>query len=262
MKIDFKGKKINFDSKGEGKTVVFLHGFLENSTMWDFFADSLSRKFNVVVIDLPGHGESDVVAEIQSMELVAEVVKAVLDSLDIKKCMLVGHSMGGYASLAFADIYPAMLSGLVLFHSHAMEDNEQGKINRDRTVAIVEKNSADFVSMFIPDLFAPNNREKFNEVIERQKDFAKAMPKEGIIASLKGMKTRTSKLELLSQIDVPVMFIAGKEDSRIPVDKMMQQVALPKHSELLLLGDTGHMSWVEEEEKTAVALFSFVLRNL
>jgi len=262
MKILFKEKEISFESIGEGSTIVFLHGFMENRLMWNAFSNTLSKKFNVITIDLPGHGESEVVAPVQSMELMADAVKAVLDTLEIKKCMLVGHSMGGYISLAFADMYPDMMSGLVLFHSHAMEDSEQVKKNRERTANIIEKDSVGYISMFIPDLYAKKNIERCSEEIERQKKFAKDMPKQGIIASLLGMKTRTDKLKLLSQIDIPVLFIAGKQDSRIPLEKMMKQVAVPKYAELVLFADAGHMSWIEEETTTVKALSSFAERML
>ena len=87
---------------------------------------------------------------------------------------------------------------------------------------------------------------------------ANAMPKESVIAAMAGMKKRTSTVDILMDTQVPVLFIAGKHDSRIPLEKTLAQAALPTTSQILILGDSGHMSWIEEEKKTSTALDGFM----
>lgn len=262
MKLAINDKKISYNQYGKGQTIVLLHGFLENKNIWSGVVDRLSRDFHVVTVDLPGHGESDVLEPVHEMGSMAAVVKEILSSLDVGKCLLVGHSMGGYVSLALAELFPQMVSGLVLFHSQAAADDEEGKRNRERTVKVVEENRAGFIGNFIPDLFAPGNAEKFEEEVVNLKQQAMQTSKEGIIAALKGMKERSGKLGLLHSIMAPVLFICGKQDSRIPVDKILNQVAMPQHAEALLLENTGHMGFIENSEKTEEALHHFALRVL
>ena len=258
--IKYNNASINFTDKGEGDAIVLLHGFLESLKIWDEFSDKLSKKFRVICIDLPGFGKSDYIAEVHSMELYAEVVKSVLDSLQIEKCTMFGHSMGGYVTLAFAEKYSKMLNGLSLFHSHATADSDKTKENRDRTVEIVKLNRKGFINQFIPDLFAPENVEKFHDEIEELKENGRQTTKESVIAALIGMKERSGKLKILINTDLPIQFIIGKQDSRIPYNEVMVQASLPKYSEIILLGNAGHMAYLEEKEITLKAVRCFAMK--
>ncbi len=260
--VDFKDKRIAFTQEGNGPALVLLHGFLENKQMWKRFADFLKEDFQIIAIDLPGFGESDVFGDCHTMDFMAEAVKAVLDQLDIKECVVAGHSMGGYTALAFGENYPEMLKGLCLFHSHASEDPEEVKQNRLRTIDIVNKDRTGFITHFIPDLFAPDNRAYFAAQIDELKKRAIEHPAQGITAALAGMKERPSRVNFLSQTKAPVLFIAGKQDSRIPLNKVMAQAMLPQHAEMLILGQVGHMGWLEDEYNTIHNLRCFAYKAL
>lgn len=256
--VDFESNKIHFDDQGDGPAVVLLHGFLESLDMWDYFSKHLSKNFRVIAIDLPGHGKSDIYNSSLSMTIMAEWVKAVLDHLKIKHCVLVGHSMGGYTALEFVKQFPKMIRGFTLFHSHASADTEEARENRRRTIKIVKLDKAGFIKEFIPDLFAEENDEKYADEIAELQQRAAETPPQGIIAALEAMRDRSDKIELLLNAEVPVLFIAGKEDKRIPVQNIMAQAILPKHSEVLLLGNVGHMGFIEAREETLDMLTCFV----
>jgi len=247
--ISYQNAKINYTDTGKGPAIVLLHGFLESLEMWDEFAEKLAEDFRVVCIDLPGFGKSGMLGEIHTMETFADSVKTVLDQLKISECVIIGHSMGGYISLVFSEKYPEMLKGLGIFHSHAAEDDPVGKKNRDRGIAAIIQNHVGFAREFIQDLFAPENVRKLSTEINIFKERAGKISKEAIIAAMAGMRDRTSKLDVLAAIDVPVLFIAGKQDTRIPLKKVMEQVILPKHAELLVLGNVGHMGFLEAKEE-------------
>src|SRR5690554_2620694 len=106
MFIDYKGTRIHYKVSDKGPSLVLLHGFLESSTMWATVSPMLSQKNTVINIDLPGHGKSEVASKIHSMELMAEIVHHVLENTETKTATFIGHSMGGYVSLAFAELYP------------------------------------------------------------------------------------------------------------------------------------------------------------
>jgi pimeloyl-ACP methyl ester carboxylesterase len=258
--VNFKGKTINFESRGQGRVVVLLHGFLGALQIWNHFSEELAKNYQVVAVDLPGHGQSEVLEEVHSMDLMAESVKAVLDELRITECVIVGHSMGGYVALAFADIFPEMVRGIGLFHSQATADTEEVKENRRRTVNIVKMNRGGFISQFIPDLFAEASVSLFQEEVEALKNMALKTPAEGIIAAIEGMKQRTGKLDLLMKSKIPFLFIAGKKDPRIPVQNIMAQAMLPDHSEVLILANVGHMGFVEAKAQTLNMIKGFLVQ--
>jgi len=260
--IEFRGKKVSFESSGQGPAVVLLHGFLENRTIWKNFARRLSTSFRVITIDLPGFGESDHFADNLSIDDMAETVHAVLKSVKVNSCVMAGHSMGGYVTLAFAEKYPRMLRGFVLFHSHAGADSPEAAENRERTIAVVEKDHHGFIKNFIPGLFDPANVKKFSREIAELGQMADKTPKEGIIAALRGMKIRPDRQHVLMNAKVPVLFIIGKNDSRVPLEVIMPQALLPAHSEVLLLDHTGHMGFIEAKEKTFSCIKSFAARLL
>ena len=258
--IKYKNKQINYSDSGQGNVLVLLHGFLESLEMWKIFSAELTKYFRVISIDLPGFGKSDCIEDVNLMELMAEVVKFVLDSLQIKKCVMAGHSMGGYITLAFADKFPEMLKGICLFHSQALPDTPEVKLNRERSIEIIKSQRENFINRFIPDLFAPSNLKLFKHEIEELQEKAGKTTAKGIIAAMEGMKNREGKLEFLSITDIPVLFIAGKQDPRVPIDKVMAQAILPKHSEMLILGDVAHMGHIEDKEATLKTLKYFVMK--
>jgi len=258
--ITHKGAKIAYTIIGTGEVIVLLHGFLEDLSMWDELGANLSLTNKVIAIDLPGFGNSGMISNNHSMSLMAETVSEILKNESVDKCTVVGHSMGGYVALAFASLYQSSLLGIVLFHSQAAEDDIITKKNRDRTIEIVKNNHAKFISSFIPSLFTEENAIKFAKKIETIVEKSILTKNEGIIAALAGMRDREDYLLLLSRLNIPVLFIAGKQDSRIPISKILKQIELPKNAESLILENVGHMGFIEAKELTYKAVKQFVSR--
>lgn len=260
--VNFLDGQINYTVSGSGEAVVLLHGFLEDHTIWNNFSDRLSKNYTVITIDLPGFGKSSIFSELHTMDFMAKSVKHVLDKENTKYCVLTGHSMGGYVSLAFASLYPEMLKGFVLFHSQAAADNEEGKINRNRTIDIVKGDHSSFIHAFIPTLFAEKNIPAYPGEIEQLRVVSANTSKEGIVAALAGMRDRDDSLQLISEIEIPVFFIIGKQDSKISLNTVLGQLALPANCEALILDEVGHMGFIEAEEITYLALEHFIERNI
>ena len=256
------GKKIAFTDKGTGKAIVLIHGFTETSAIWDRFARDLSKDFRVITIDLPGFGKSECIAEVHTMDLFAGVIREVLLSCGIRKCLMTGHSMGGFATLAFARKYPRMLSSICLFHSHPFEDTPEAKINRERTVEVIRKSRQNFLFQFIPSLFAPGSQEKYRRDILRLENAASRITLESLIAATEGMKQRPDSTGLLKTLKIPVLFIVGMKDSRAPLDRIGEMILLPQHSESLILKNIGHMGYIEARKETFRTLKSFAENTL
>lgn len=251
---------VHYQIKGSGPAIVLLHGFMESMEMWHPFLPSLTKDFSVVMIDLPGHGKSQCIDKVHSMPLMAKQVKKVLDKENIYRCTMIGHSMGGYVSLAFGRSYPEYLNGLVLFHSHPDKDNEEAKKNRERTIEIVKKDKAGFISRFVSSLYHEPNRERLKFKIERQQEVAGNMKPEGITAALEGMKARESAVSFLEETSIPILFIIGKQDSRANHKRLLEHIGRPSHSEALILDQVGHMGFHEAEHVTLNTIHNFALK--
>ncbi|MDQ3046813.1 MAG: alpha/beta fold hydrolase, partial [Bacteroidota bacterium] len=124
---EFKKTKVRYSDTGKGRVIVLIHGFLCSHEVWSEFVKHLSKRFRVITVDLPGHGDTASIGYYHSMELLAQSVKAVLDKAGVRRYVLAGHSMGGYAALAFAELFPENVSGLCLFNSTSYADTEDKK---------------------------------------------------------------------------------------------------------------------------------------
>mgnify|MGYP001231122076 CR=1 FL=1 len=254
----YKHFNIHYKHQGTGHTVVLIHGFTESLNIWNEFSERLSEFYHVVTVDLPGHGLSECVANVHTMEIMADCIKTVLAELGIKECVIIGHSMGGYVTLAFAEENPAMVRGLGLFHSNAFPDSAETIKNRMRTNNIIKNNHFNFLSEFIPSLFAPANQMKFVSEINAMVNESKRMSADAVIAANSGMAERPDRTHVLKNASCPVLFIAGKLDTRIPFDKVVEQIGMPNDSVALLLGDIAHMGYLEAKEKTYYAVKTFI----
>jgi len=226
--------------------VVFLHGFLENSTMWDFFTAEFSKKYRVITIDLLGHGETECLGYIHTMEDMADMVLAVLRELHIRKAAFVGHSMGGYVALAMAELYPDMIKGIVLQNSTSRPDSEERKQNRDRAIKAVKQSYTNFVRMSIANLFSEDNRERLAAEIEAVKEKALKTPLQGIVAALEGMKVRKSREVILHTAAFPMLLVLGKKDPVMNYDENIDQVN-GTDVKLITYPD-GHMAHIEDRD--------------
>ncbi|MDQ6528890.1 alpha/beta hydrolase [Flavobacterium sp. LHD-85] len=251
----YKNTKISYSDTGKGRTIVLLHGFLENKKMWSEYADLFSEKYRVVTIDLLGHGESDCLGYVHKMEDNASAVNEVLKHLNIEKAIIVGHSMGGYVGLAFAELYPEKIQKLVLLNSTSKEDSEERKLNRTRAIKAVKQNYVSFVSLAIANLFSENNRIRLAEEIEKVKTEALKTPLQGIIASQEGMKIRKDREELVRKNLFPILFILGKKDPVLNYEESLSQIE-DTTAELVSFED-GHMSQIENKEALKTVLLNF-----
>ena len=254
--IIYKNTKISFTDDGKGTAVVLLHGFLENKTMWDKYVSALSKNHRVITIDLLGHGETECLGYVHTMEDQADIIFAVLISLRIRKIVLVGQSMGGYVALAFAELYPDNVKGLFLLNSTSRADSDERKINRDRAIKAVKQNHTNFVRISISNLFSEDNREVLTKEIEKVKLQALKTPLQGIVASLEGMKIRKDREVLLHFAPYPIQLVLGKKDGVLIYDDTIDQIEGTK-VELTTFPD-GHMSHIENEKELKIALLDFL----
>lgn len=252
----YKNTKIAYSDHGKGTAIVLLHGYLENRGMWEAFIPEFSKRNRVITIDLLGHGQTECLGYVHTMEDQADVVHEVLLELRIRKAVFVGHSMGGYVALAYAELYPESVKSLVLLNSTSRADSDERKTNRDRAIKAVKKDYTSFVRLSIANLFSEENREKLADAIEQVKLEALKTPLQGIIAALEGMKIRKDREVLLHFGPYPIVLILGKKD---PVLNYEENIGQAENTKVKLVTfPDGHMSTIENREE----LKQFLLDHL
>jgi len=247
MIYHFNEVPIFYEVTGEGPHMLLLHGFLESSTIWSTIVPELSGDNTMVTLDLPGHGKSGCIAETHSMELMAEVIYSLLKYLKIKSVSFVGHSMGGYVALAFAEKYEHKIGSLVLLNSTTKTDSAVRKRNRERALNIISVNKRAFINMTIAHLFVESSRERYVSEFAGLTKEAFTFPTEGIMAVIRGMKERKDRARILENFRRDKYVICGEEDPVVPIT-VSKEIALTTHSKLIIL-QGGHMSWLENKDE-------------
>ena len=257
--IQYKDTQINFEMNGEGTPIVLLHGFLESLNVWGDFAHSLSRQFKTISIDLPGHGDSGIPQGDLTVEEMASAVMEVLKRTNTDRCIMVGHSMGGYVTLAFADLFPEKLYGFSLFHSVATPDTDEKREARGQAIKKVEKGQAkEIIQSHVPSTFAEKNRPSLSPVIQALTEDSLRTSPEGIIAALKAMQKRPDRQHLLKEPHSPVLYYLGHLDPFIPLEVSKEQANLSPAIHKVDLKNAGHMGHIEEKDKALNGLIDFV----
>lgn len=256
--INFNGKKIVYRVHGKGMPLVLIHGLCEDSTIWDEFIKGLVGDFLIIRPDLSGFGESELLPN-HSIDSMADSIKAILDDLNINKCVMIGHSLGGYVSLSFAKRYPSVLTGIGLFHSHPFEDSPEKKEERRKSIEFVKTNGhIVYVKQLIPklfaELFATSNEFLINSLIFK----ASKYPPETIVNTQQAMLERPDNSDVLKSINYPVLMIIGKQDKTVPYDLSLKMVNLPTIADIHILPKVAHMGLFTAKDKTVKAVRHFM----
>ena len=243
-------------TSGNGSAVLLIHGYLENLKMWDDISSELSKNHLVIRCDNPGHGRSPNYSEIHSMELAAQKINEVIESLGVSEVSVVGHSMGGYITLAFAELFPEKVKSIFLMNSSSLPDTQEKKELRKRAAEVAQKNMEALIKMSIPLLFAENSKG-----LKNQKEFARQMMREtsipGVLAALKGMSQRPDRTEILKNFEGKIGVILGTKDKT--VDPIAFKNVIPQKDNISILElDCGHMSYLEKPDETLNFLKEFI----
>ena len=254
--INVENKAIYFETQGSGQPLVLLHGFCEQSTVWQSSLSYL-EDYRVIRIDLPGTGRSDALEQ-GSVEGMADAVYSVLNHLNIDSCLLVAHSMGGYVGLALVEKYPHLLSGLCLFHSHPFADDAERREARERALAFVDKwGTKDYVQQVVLSLFAKEFKAAHADLLDQLVASAQSIPLSGIQSWLVAMRDRPDRTEVLRQLNCPVLFIIGKLESTISYEKCLEALPLAEVVKMCILPEVNHMGMFEAPDQCWNAVTEF-----
>ena len=254
--LNYKGVSIHFSDAGKGEAIVLLHGFLEDISMWNHLQKTLIKTNRVICIDLLGHGKSECLGYVHTMETMAESVKFVLDSLNIDKAKFIGHSMGGYVALALAEKHNNIIDSLCLMNSTAQEDSEERKALRTRAIEMAKRNYEPLVSMSVANLFSQTTRLNFLVQIDEAKQVALKTPVQGYIACTEGMKLRKNREQVLSSAKFKTLIIAGKNDPVLSYNSIVKEAERTNTN--IVSFPNGHMSHIENAAELEQEVLVFI----
>ncbi len=259
QQTSFQGNTMGWLDDGEGMPVVLLHGFCETAKMWDDFTTHLPG-YRFIRPNLPGATPSALPDMPLTIEYMADAVATVLDACKVHNAAVIGHSMGGYVALAFAEKYPNRLLGLGLFHSHPFADSPEKREVRNKHIAFVLHNGPImYAKQLFPSLFAPELRADHRMTLEKLKhEVVQAYTAKGIIAQLEAMRERPDRSEILKRLCKPVWMLIGEKDPAISLELSMQMTHLPENADIHLLPQVGHMGMFTATRQTARLLRSWL----
>lgn len=239
---------------GTGPPLVLIHGFCETSEIWDSFIIPLTSRYRVIRPDLPGFGNSAPLPGRITIDQVAEVLAGWIRQSGIPPAMILGHSLGGYITLALAEQYPNLVKGFGLFHSTSFADSEEKKANRNRIIEFVQRHGVPpFVETFVPGLF--HNKHHF--AIPGVKDIASGTRAETLIQYAEAMRDRPDRSEVLEKSTLPQLIIAGREDAAVPVVDSRKMAKLGQKTTFFELAGVAHMGFLEAPAECQVIATSF-----
>jgi pimeloyl-ACP methyl ester carboxylesterase len=248
---------IKFSQQGSGPALILIHGFCESKEMWETFARELSTYYTVYCPDLPGFGESPLAANHISLEETAVLLHEWMEENKIHNPIVIGHSLGGYITLALTELIGSELKGIGLFHSSAFADNDEKKKTRNKTIDFIKKFGVDkFIESFVPPLFSDQHLIEQREKIEELVAWGKKSSKKGVLAFIAAMRDRKDRFEVWKTYQGPKLMIAGELDGSVNIEVSRQhQIYASRYHELT---GTGHMGMFEEREKTLVMVKDFL----
>ena len=254
--VVYQKTKVHYTDTGKGEAVVLLHGFLENLNMWNDLVPHIAKSHRVICIDLLGHGASGGLKQAHSMQMMAEVVHFVINRLKLKQIILIGHSMGGYVSLALLEKYASSVKAICLVNSTAVADSENRKKKRLKAIQLVKNNHQHYITLITSTFFSRDTAQQYeNELNSLQHDALK-MSSNDIIAAIKGMKERKDRLKLFQSCHLPKMVVLGKND-RIINFELQQSYYHNTDIDIVELSN-GHMSHIENMKVFTYNIIRFI----
>jgi pimeloyl-ACP methyl ester carboxylesterase len=253
------GKQVAYRQRGSGPLVVLLHGFGEDGSIWQQQAEALNG-CQVLLPDLPGTGASELMDDM-SMEGLAAWLLGLVDQLAgvATRFTLIGHSMGGYITLALAEKSLHRLKGFGLFHSTAYADSEAKKAQREKGIAFIkEHGGAAFLKATIPDLYSPHTKANHPDQIGVHLQMVHNFSDAALVSYYRSMMERPDRTAVLKETGLPVLMVIGKHDGAVPPADGLKQAHLPKISYIHMLSLSGHMGMAEEGAASSRLLNQFI----
>ena len=248
-------------NKGKA-TLLLIHGFGEDHCIWKQQINFLSKHYRVIAPNLPGvHCKPLHIhhSHAPSIRNYVEVMHELMHHLHIEKYYVLGHSMGGYIGLAFADYYVNHVIGLGLIHSTTYEDSPAKKETRLKVAAFIQEyGTQKFLETSTQNLFGNAFKQAHPDKIQDVMDSVSDVSPEAMVQFVMAMRNRSAHTHMLTEQRIPIWMIVGEEDIAVPFEDSMQQTQLLPPNHVIVLKQVGHMGMLEATEQVNNALLGFI----
>jgi pimeloyl-ACP methyl ester carboxylesterase len=242
----FQSAQIFYRVSGTGRPLLLVHGFAEDGSIWDEQVRYLKQRYMVIVPDLPGSGRSPFNTQLSTIDDYASCLKALAEKEKLGSCIMIGHSMGGYISLACAEKFPGLLHGFGLFHSTAYADSEEKKNARRKSIEFIRQyGSAAFIHQSVPNLYAEHFKNQAPQTVSALVEKYAGFDPLSLIQYYEAMIKRPDRTAVLKKFPGPVLFVIGEQDKAVPMEDCLQQCHMPGWSQIDILENVGHMGMIE-----------------
>ncbi len=259
MKEIINGLSVFVEGNSKNKSIIFLHGFPYDHTMWKAQIDELSEKYFCVTYDIRGLGESPVGDGQHTMEYFVDDLETIINELKLDKPILCGLSMGGYISFRALERMEENISAVILCDTRSEADNNEGKLKRAAAIKRINTEglarfTKDFITNCFGDNYKQHNKEEFEKRIAKSSGFDPV----GVKGSLLAMLGRNDTTGYLSKIKIPALIICGEHDALTPPAVMKPLAEKINGAEYVVIKNSGHMSPIENPEEVNIALRDFL----
>ncbi len=245
---------MNFVDKGNGPTLVFLHGFCESLEIWKDFVPPLSERYRILTVDLPGFGKSPMLDAGFTIDKVADAVNSWVNKIQLTDIVIIGHSLGGYVALSLAERHGERLRGICLFHSTVFPDSEEKKENRNKVAKFVRDHGVlPYVDTFVPGLFA----NKSDIHIPEAHLIAAQTNQATLTGYLAAMRDRPDRSGWWKDSELSKLIIAGKEDTLVPLKASKEMAQIGRNLQYFELEQTAHMGFFEAKSESQIIIARF-----
>ncbi|HMN22996.1 MAG: alpha/beta hydrolase [Ignavibacteriaceae bacterium] len=256
------GLSVFIEGNTKNKSIMFVHGFPYDHTMWKAQIDELSENYFCVAYDIRGLGESPVGDGQYTMESFVDDLETIITKLKIDKPVLCGLSMGGYIGLRAMERMQEKFSAVILCDTRSDADNNEGKQKRAAAIKRINTEglspfAKDFVTNCYGDFYKQNHKEEFEKRIAKSSSFNPV----GVKGSLLAMLGRNDTTEYLGKIKIPALILCGEFDSLTPPPIMKAMADKINGAEFVIIKNSGHMSPIENPEEVNGTIKNFLLKN-
>jgi 3-oxoadipate enol-lactonase len=251
-KFQANGSTLAYERIGAGIQLVLIHGFPLDHSIWNEVTPLLAATFDLILPDLRGFGESVSATPSWTMTDLAEDIASLLDHLGIESAYIAGHSMGGYAALAFAKKHPQRVRGLALVASQTAADTPEKRGERQ---AQAQQVARDGIGETVAGLTKKLSTDQHVQIFIQ--DLMQNQKPAGFVGSLHAMAGREDTLSALVDSSFSVVLIHGDADSMIPLQRARDIRASVPRAQLVVLPGAGHMPMMESPQRVAEALNHF-----
>lgn len=250
---------ISYKCVGKGETVLIIHGFGEDSRIWNHQIEFLKSSFQLIVPDLRGSGTSASMSPPQSIEQMADDIIQLLNNQKIEVCTVLGHSMGAYIALALLEMHPHRFNALGLIHSTTYADSDEKKQARLKSIDFIRQNDAfEFIKATIPNLFGEKFKQEHPEKVAALIEQGRQFSNDTLIGYYNAMIERPDRTQILQKTDHPVLFFIGSEDKAVNPADALQQAAVPSVTKIKYVEHIAHMGMWEATEVLNKTLEEFL----